>query len=101
MNPSERNPQPNPLANGRRLEKRIKEQALRMKRAAKENETVIGQSVYLGVLGVMFVLPVIVGAYLGRWLDSLAEGYSVRWSVGMILLGVIVGAVNVYLFVKD
>jgi ATP synthase protein I len=101
MNPPARNPQPNPFANGRRLEKRIEEQARRMKRAAREKETVIGQSVYLGVLGVMFVLPVIAGAYLGQWLDSLAAGYSVRWSVGMILLGVIVGTVNVYLFVKD
>jgi Putative F0F1-ATPase subunit Ca2+/Mg2+ transporter len=40
------------------------------------------------------VLPVVAGAYLGRWLDSLVAGYSVRWTVSLILLGVVVGAVN-------
>ena len=61
----------------------------------------IAQSVYLGTLGVMFVLPVVAGAYLGQWLDSLSEGYEVHWTVSMIVLGVIVGAVNVYFFVRE
>jgi ATP synthase protein I len=101
MNSPARNPQRNPFADGRKLERRIEEQARRIKHAANENRTVIGQTVYVGVLGVMFVLPVIAGAYLGRWLDSLSQGYSVRWTVGMILLGVVVGAVNVYLFIRE
>ena len=87
--------------NERKLEKRIEEQARRMKRAAQESRTVLGQSVYLGVLGVMFVLPVVTGAYLGRWLDSLAPGYQVYWTVSMIFLGVVIGAVNVYLFIRE
>ncbi|HCU54125.1 MAG TPA: F0F1 ATP synthase subunit, partial [Gammaproteobacteria bacterium] len=47
------------------------------------------------------VLPVIGGAYLGRWLDSLVAGYSIRWTVSLILLGVFLGAVNVYLFIRE
>jgi len=47
------------------------------------------------------VLPVVAGAYLGHWLDNLAEGYSVRWTLSMIILGVFIGAVNVYLFIKE
>lgn len=72
-----------------------------MKKAERERPTVIGQTVYIGTLGLLFVLPVIGGAYLGQWLDGLAAGYSVRWTASLILLGVIVGALNVYLFVRN
>ena len=47
------------------------------------------------------VLPVVAGAYLGRWLDSLLAGYSIRWTLSMIFLGVIIGAINVYLFIRE
>lgn len=82
------------------LRKQVERQAQRMKKAERERPNLIGQTVYVGALGVLFVLPVIGGAYLGRWLDSLAAGYSVRWTVSLILTGVVVGALNVYLFIK-
>jgi ATP synthase protein I len=47
------------------------------------------------------VLPIIAGAYIGQWLDSLSLGYQLRWTLSLIILGVILGAVNVYLFVKE
>ena len=59
------------------------------------------QTVYTGTLGVIFVLPVVTGAYLGLWLDTKLSGYSISWTINLILLGVIVGAINVYKFVKD
>jgi ATP synthase protein I len=49
----------------------------------------------------LFVLPVVGGAYLGHWLDSLVEGYSTRWTMSLILLGVIVGALNVFVFIRE
>jgi ATP synthase protein I len=72
-----------------------------MKRAEHERPTLLGQTVYLGTLGLLFVLPVIGGAYLGQWLDSLLAGYSVRWTLSLILLGVFMGALNVYLFIRE
>ena len=72
-----------------------------MKKAERERPTLIGQTVYIGTLGLLFVLPVIGGAYLGHWLDSLAAGYSIRWTVSLILLGVFVGALNVYFFIRE
>jgi ATP synthase protein I len=84
-----------------KLEERIEKQAERIKRAEKEKRTVLGQTVYLGTLGLMFVLPVIGGAYLGQWLDTLSAGYEVHWTVSMIVLGVVVGGVNVYLFLRE
>jgi ATP synthase protein I len=93
---------PNDLrSNQQKLEESVQKRVRRMKQAEKERRTLIGQSVYLGTLGVMFVLPVVAGAYLGQWLDSLSEGYEVHWTVSMIVLGVIVGAVNVYFFVRE
>jgi ATP synthase protein I len=84
-----------------KLEETVKKQVRRMKQAEKERRTLLGQSVYLGTLGVMFVLPVVAGAYLGQWLDSLSEGYEVHWTVSMIVLGVVVGGINVYFFIKE
>jgi ATP synthase protein I len=83
------------------LRKQVERQAQRMKKAERERPTLIGQTIYIGTLGLLFVLPVIGGAYLGDWLDSLAEGYSVRWTISLILLGVITGATNVYLFIRE
>jgi len=83
------------------LRKRIERQVRRIKKAERDRPTLIGQTVYVGTLGLMLVLPVIGGAYLGSWLDGLARGYSVRWTVSLIVLGVFVGAVNVYLFIKE
>jgi ATP synthase protein I len=84
-----------------KLEERVEKQARRIKQAEKEQRTLLAQTVYLGTLGLMFVLPVIGGAYLGQWLDSLSAGYEVHWTVSMIVLGVVVGGVNVYLFVRE
>ena len=83
------------------LRKQVERQAERMKKAERERPTLIGQTVYIGTLGLLFVLPVIGGAYLGPWLDSLAAGYSIRWTVSLILLGVFVGALNVYFFIRE
>ena len=83
------------------LEHQIEKQVGRMERAEKERPTLLAQTAYVGVLGLLFVLPVIGGAYLGRWFDSLLEGYSIRWTLSMLMLGVVVGAANVYFFVRD
>jgi ATP synthase protein I len=72
-----------------------------MKQAERDRPTLLRQTVYLGTLGLLFVVPVIVGAYVGRWLDGLSAGYSMRWTLSLIVLGVGVGAVSVYFNVKE
>lgn len=72
-----------------------------MKKAERDRPTLMSQTVYVGTLGLVFVLPVVGGAYLGRWLDSLASGYSVQWTLSLIFLGIVVGAVNVYLLIRE
>jgi len=83
------------------LRKQVERQAKRMKKAERERLTLISQTVYIGTLGLLFVLPVIGGAYLGHWLDGLATGYTTSWTMSLILLGLIIGVLNVYLFIKE
>ena len=83
------------------LDKQLKRQARRIRKAESERPTLLGQTVYIGTLGLLFVLPVVGGAYLGQWLDSLVSGYSIRWTTSLILVGVFVGALNVYLIIRE
>jgi ATP synthase protein I len=85
----------------RRLDERVERQVERIRRAERERRSLLGQTVYLGTLGVLFVLPVIVGAYVGSWLDSRLAGYAVHWTLSLIFVGIVVGAVNVYLFLRE
>jgi ATP synthase protein I len=83
------------------LRQRIERQAKRMRKAKKEQSTLLGQTIYIGTLGLLFMLPVVGGAYLGQWLDELCAGYSMRWTLSLIVIGIVIGAVNVYLFTKE
>jgi ATP synthase protein I len=85
----------------KRLAQQLKRQARRMKQAERDRPTLLAQTVYIGTLGLVFVLPVVGGAYLGHWLDSLVEGYSMRWTLSLIFIGVGVGAVNVYQLIRE
>lgn len=85
----------------RKLKERIELQTRRMKRAERDRLTLLGQTIYVGTLGLLMVIPVVAGAYVGQWLDGFADDYSIRWTVSLILLGVVIGAVNVYLFVRE
>ena len=83
------------------LRKQVEQQARRMQQAEKDRPTLMGQTIYIGTLGLVLILPIIGGAYLGLWLDGLASNYSTFWTISLILLGVIIGMVNVYYFIKD
>jgi len=83
------------------LRRQVDRQARRMRQADRDRPTLLAQTAYIGTLGLLLVLPMVAGAYLGSWLDGMAEGYSIRWTLSMIFLGVIIGAINVYLFIRD
>jgi ATP synthase protein I len=84
-----------------KLRDEVDKRVRRMERAERDRQSLLAQSVYMGTIAGLFVVPVILGAYLGNWLDGLGEGFSARWTVGLIVLGVVVGAVNVYLFIRE
>jgi len=72
-----------------------------MKRAEHERPTVLAQTVYLGSLGLMFILPVVAGAYLGHWLDGKLAGYSMRWTLSLLFLGIVIGSFNAYWLIRS
>ena len=84
-----------------RLKNKIEAQVKQKQKAERERPNLFSQTVYLGTLGLVMVLPVIAGAYLGHWLDSQMAGYSMRWTLSLLLGGVAVGVFNVYFLVKD
>ena len=81
-----------------KLRKRVERQARRMKKAERGEAPTF---LYIGTAGLLFVLPVVGGAYLGSWLDEKYSGYSFHWTLTMIFLGLIVGAINAWLFLRE
>ncbi len=82
------------------LKKEVERQAQRMKRAEKDRPTLLAQTSYITTLGLVFIMPVIAGAYLGQWLDLHTAGYSVRWTLGFLFLGAVIGGMNVYYLIS-
>lgn len=83
-----------------KLRKQVERQANRMQKAEQDRDTVLGQTMFLGTLGLLLVVPMVIGAYVGHWLDSRGNGYGGYWTVILLLLGLVIGAVNVYLFIR-
>jgi ATP synthase protein I len=83
------------------LSRKLEAQVRRRKRAESQSSTLLAQTTYLGTLGLLFILPVLGGAYLGLWLDSRAEGYSIAWTLGLMIAGLCFGAFGVYRFVRS
>ncbi len=81
-----------------RLKGSVEQGVARLRKAERERPSLVSYSVYLGTLGLLIAIPVVGGAYLGMWLDGILGTYVL--TLLMILLGVVVGAVNAYLYVK-
>ena len=78
----------------------VERDARRLNGAERGRRSLLAQTVFLGTLSILFLLPLVGGAYLGRWLDGLQAGYSVRWTVTLIILGLALGILNVILFIR-
>lgn len=83
-----------------KLTKQVDKDSHRIKKAEQDRHSILAYTSFLGVLGVVFVLPLVGGAYIGRWLDGFTDDYSVRWTISLTFLGLVLGAINVYLLVR-
>lgn len=84
-----------------KLKRSVERRIGREEKAARERSTLMAQTVFLGTLGLVFVLPVVAGAYIGQWLDELSpKGFSIHWTMTCIFIGLFVGAFNVYFLVR-
>jgi ATP synthase protein I len=89
-----------PIRDDQALRRSVERDARRLKKAENEREHLLVQTVYLTTLGLVFVLPLVAGAYLGHWLDGLRPGYSMRWTLSLLSLGLVIGAFNVYFLIR-
>ncbi len=72
----------------------------RQKKGEQQPAGFFGMLLYGGTLGLLLVLPIVGGAYLGHWLDSLNETFGTRWTVSFIVLGVAAGVWNVFWYLR-
>ena len=55
------------MNNHTELKDKVEYQIKRIKKAERERPNLISQTIYIGTLGLVMVLPVVAGVYLGRW----------------------------------
>lgn len=84
-----------------KLEEKLEQDLTLRQKSEHEKTTVLGQTVFLGSLGLMLILPTVAGAYLGRWLDEHASHFSFSWTISLILIGLGIGIANVIFFIRE
>jgi ATP synthase protein I len=89
------------MNNQQRLKAKIERQLKRIQKAEHDRPNLLSQTVYIGTLGLVMVLPIIGGVYLGRWLDDMVQGYSTRWTLSLLFTGLVIGILNVYFLIKE
>jgi ATP synthase protein I len=58
---------------------------------AREGERSLGQNLaWIGVLGWLVVTPMLIGIFVGRWIDKV-WGMGIFWTVSLLFLGVVIG----------
>lgn len=84
--------------NDEQLKKKIENQVKRIKKAEHGDRPNLPS---IGMLGLVMILPIIGGVYLGHWLDNMVEGYSTHWTLSLLFAGIVIGIFNVYFLIKD
>ena len=82
-----------------RLGEQLEKQAKRLHQ--KRQSSLLGMLITGGTAGLLLTVPLVGGAYLGRWIDEQSPGYSMGWTLNLMLLGLAVGIYNVYVFFRD
>lgn len=81
------------------LDRQLERQAKRLH--GKRQSSLLGMLITGGTAGLLLTVPLVGGAYLGRWIDEQSTGYSMGWTINLMLLGLAVGIYNVYVFFRD
>ncbi len=84
--------------NNQRLKNKIEYQVKRIKKAKHDPRP---EPPSIGTLGLVMILPIIGGVYLGHWLDDMVEGYSTHWTISLLFTGIVVGIFNVYFLIRS
>ncbi len=75
-------------------------QSKRRRHWLREGEPSIARFVgQIGVLGWIIVTPILVGLFVGRWLDH-RFGTGIFWSGPLLLVGVVIGSYSAWKWIK-
>ncbi len=69
--------------------------SIRRKQAKKDQFNVLAGLGYMGMIGWLVVVPVLLLAWLGRWLDARSSG-GISWTLSLLLLGLVIGIWNAW-----
>jgi len=82
------------------LKKSVESKSKKIADAEKNKDNWFANTAFLSSLSIMLILPIIAGAYLGSWLDEQFSEYSVGWTASLVIVGVFIGAMNVYFLIQ-
>jgi len=83
-----------------RLLATVRRQRDRLRHWHREGEPSVARFVgQIGVLGWIIVTPILVGLFLGRWLDH-TLGSGLFWSAPLLLIGVVVGCWSAWRWIE-
>ena len=77
--------------------KDIKKSAKELMKARKEKSGFWYYTSLIGLWGWLFALPVVGGAYLGKYLDGKVK-IGISWTITFIIIGIGVGIYNIWYF---
>jgi ATP synthase protein I len=83
------------------LFKEIQRSAQRFRRWQREGEpSVAHRLAQIGVLGWIIVTPMLIGVFLGRWLDQTFHS-GVFWTAPLLLLGAVLGCWSAWKWIQS
>lgn len=93
--PAEKPPGRDPLVEGARL------RGERHRRWLSEGEPSVARRLaQVGVLGWIIVMPMLIGVFLGRWIDRML-GSGIFWTAPLMLLGLALGCWSAWKWMKS
>ncbi len=87
-----------PESDNRRFPREVDKSARELIKARREKRTFWRYVYLLGAGGWLFVIPVVGGAYLGKYLDGKFGGKGISWTLTFLVLGIVLGVYNVWRF---
>ena len=79
----------------------VRRERARRERWAREGERSFGQNLaWIGVLGWIVVTPILIGMFVGRWIDARWHT-GIFWTASLLFLGVVVGCTLAWRKVHD
>ena len=83
------------------LARTVRRQRERRQRWVREGEPSMARFIgQIGVLGWIIVTPILIGLFIGRWLDH-EFGSGIFWSAPLLLIGVVIGCWSAWRWMQD